>query len=215
MNKFLKAGLLIVTLVIPALIFTFLRYFATNHYEIPFYFPQFNPSGEVMISNGDTVYYQINPKYLKSLKGNALSTDQFRNGLTVVNYAPEICDDSCKIIRDQLARIKTLGDGISGLKVITITEERQVSSGDDETIANREGWSVAMFPKDKQREVLMETFKLGTTIPKFEMALPEQKLMLVDRDGCIRGYYMGADKAEFDRLMAEIKILNYEEENSK
>jgi protein SCO1/2 len=38
----------------------------------------------------------------------------------------------------------------------------------------------------------------------------ETKLVLIDADGHIRGYYNASDLEETNRLMAEIKILDYE-----
>ncbi len=49
MINFRKAGLLIVTLVIPALVFTFLKFFATNHYDLQHYFPITDTSGKIVV----------------------------------------------------------------------------------------------------------------------------------------------------------------------
>jgi hypothetical protein len=56
MNKSLKAGILIAMLVVPALVFLFLKGFGQNHYSLPRYIPRIDSaSGQIM-----TVQREVN-----------------------------------------------------------------------------------------------------------------------------------------------------------
>ena len=91
MINFRKAGLLIITLVIPALFFTFLKFFATNHYDLQHYFPITDNSGKIVVNNGDTTFYKVPVIHLKNTNGQVVS-EEFGNGqVTVVGYLPEHC----------------------------------------------------------------------------------------------------------------------------
>ncbi|WP_221389889.1 hypothetical protein [Dyadobacter sp. NIV53] len=113
MKKYFKAGLLIFTLVIPALVFTFLRFFATNHYNIPFYYPLRDVNGHIMLSNKDTLFYSVQELNVKMPDGTDFPAHPFAGKLTVIHYQPEkVCDDSCQLVLSNLERIYGLREKI-------------------------------------------------------------------------------------------------------
>lgn len=197
MKKYIKAGLLIVTLVIPALIFTFLRFFATNHYNVPFFHAEINQGGVVKIIQRDTVYYQIPDSIQIALRGH----------LSVISYESESCNEPCQVMKDNLNRIYGLREGIPGLQVIALTE----MSSKHTTGKKKEGWFVHEMDRNSSDHV----FKWNEVPLSKKTGLAENRWMLIDRSGYIRGYYNGADTDETNRLMAEIKILSFEEQNLK
>jgi hypothetical protein len=56
MKKYIKTGLLTLTLVGPVLVVILLHTFAENHYTLPHYFPVMDSTGKVQMSGQDTVY---------------------------------------------------------------------------------------------------------------------------------------------------------------
>lgn len=213
MTKVLKAGLLIVTLVIPALVFTFLQFFGTNHYTVPFYHPEIDLSGKAIVANGDTVFYKVAVPKLKTVDSKAFPEEYFEGGLTVVSYLPQACTDSCRIGLSQLERIYGLRDKIPNLRLLTLAEIWPVDDNRLPEGLGREDWKIGMFSELDRNSVLTGGFMYDTKVPKAKTNLPERKLILVDSERHIRGYYIGTDSEEIDRLMAEIKILDYERKN--
>jgi len=213
MNKFIKAGLLIVTLVIPALIFTFLQFFGTNHYDLPFYHPKMDLFGKVIVSNGDTVFYKVAAPQLKTIDNKEFPKEYLAGGLTIVSYLPRECGDSCQIVFSQLGRIYTLRHSISDLRLLTITENWPIDDNRYPEELGKEGWKIGVFSEVDRNSVLNQDFLFETKVPKAESDLAERKLILIDWEGHIRGYYTGTDSDEIDRLMAEIKILDYAKKN--
>jgi len=210
MKKYSKAGLLIVTLVIPALIFTFLRFFATNHYNIPYYYPLKDASGNVSMNGKDTLYYSIASLNAGTVKGGRVPLHPFKGKLTVVQYQSDICNDSCLILLNSLERIYDLRSGIKSLNLLTISDSLSDVVKKSPAYTGRDGWLLALIDPADLKIVLNETFKFQTIIPKAKTNSTESKLILIDSEEHIRGYYNGFDKEEIDRLMAEIKILDFE-----
>ncbi len=196
MKKYIKAGLLIVTLVIPALIFTFLRFFATNHYNVPFFHAEINQGGVVKIIQRDTVDYKVPDSVGIGLRGK----------LSVINYQTVLCNDSCMVMRDNLRRIYALRESISGLQIVSLTDVV-----DTATQNKADMWSVVKM----DRGLSDRMFKWNEVPLSKKTGLPENRWILIDRAGYIRGYYNGADTEETNRLMAELKILSFEEKNLK
>lgn len=59
MKRYLKAGLLTLVLVLPALIVIFLHVFTENHFTLPYVQPLVDSTGKVVVNGMDTVFYQI------------------------------------------------------------------------------------------------------------------------------------------------------------
>ncbi len=215
MKKFSKAGLLIVTLVIPALIFTFLRFFATNHYSLPYYHPLVDSTGEIIISGQDTVFYKVRSPKLTVSGKDSVDATKFEGELTVINYLPMSCDDTCRLVLNQLERIYGLRTRIADLHLLTIAEKLPMTDGTYPAVMGTKGWNIGIVAPEDKDPILNIDFKFYTKVPKSKTNSIETKLILIDRAGYIRGYYIGSDKEEIDRLMAEIKILDYEENNKE
>ncbi|WAC10642.1 hypothetical protein [Dyadobacter pollutisoli] len=204
MKNFSKAGLLIVTLVIPALIFTFLRFFATNHYDLGYFNPELDLTGKVVVQNGDTLFRRISNICGETTGGQI-------KGLTVVNYLPEVCDDSCKLALSQLQRIFDLRSDIGDLNMVTLAVKGTDNGAALPAGAERPGWKLIEVSKEMIDTCFASA--LGFDLNPAS-AFKQNSLVLIDRQGYVRGYYNGADATEADRLMAEIKILDYESKTS-
>ena len=213
MTKVLKAGLLIITLVVPALFFLFLQVFTTNHYDVPYFHPVKDLAGRAIVAHGDTIYYEVMPTRIKSIDNKVFPKEYLKGGLTVVSYLPRDCKDSCRIVFSQLERIYALRNSIPDVRLLTIAET--VPFLGDRFPGNLGGnaWKIGVVSEMNRDSVLNIDFRFNTKVPKSKTNSIERKLILIDRQGHIRGYYIGTDNDEIDRLMAEIKILDYENKN--
>ncbi|QRR03149.1 SCO family protein [Dyadobacter sandarakinus] len=184
-------------MVIPAFVFAFLQFFGTNHYNLPYFVPERNEGGQVVMSKGDTVFRKLN---VISLNNN-LSSFELAGKLTVVHFLPQTCEDSCELVLAQLERIAVLENAIPELNLLTLTYSQENSDRIREK-ADVAGWHTL---RGSEQDI---TSWLSSNVQDAEM--PEKKLVLFDYQGYVRGLYNALDAAEIDRLMAEIKILNYE-----
>ncbi|NIJ51036.1 hypothetical protein [Dyadobacter arcticus] len=207
MKNFSKAGLLIITLVIPALIFIFLKFFARNHYDLPYYFPKRDGQGKVVFKNKDTVFYTFD-NICRPLQAPVIT-----NKLTVVSSLPEKCDDNCRLVIAQLQRINTLGNEITELNLLTLSEFGKPKDNSFPEEIGKGRWQLVNIARNEIDSCFRIDLAFQASVEG--MVIPiEERLILIDREGYIRGYYNGTKVAETDRLMAEIKILKYENEES-
>jgi protein SCO1 len=204
MSNYSKAGLLVVTLVIPALIFMVLRLFGTNHYRVPFFHPLTDQEGHIIVSGSDTSFYRIDFQSRGEPGSKVLRQQSFYNRLTVLSYLPDDCDDTCKLVFEQLERIYGLRNEIKELGLVTIRTPTAFT-----TRIGREGWNYADFSPVVVDSVLYSVLKLRTDVKSHPFISPERRLVLVVYSGIIRGYYEGSEREEIERLMGEIRILNY------
>ncbi|CAG5008623.1 hypothetical protein DYBT9275_04320 [Dyadobacter sp. CECT 9275] len=209
MKKYGKAGLLIFTLVIPALIFTFLRYFASNHYDLPYFNPVLDQKGNVVIAGSDTVFKALPEIHFPGRSNSANSKQPLRGNITVINYIPADCGDSCQLVLEQLKRIYALRTHIEGLKLISIAE--QPADSLDKSVTREIGWPILTGSAEEVAHVTETDLQMKANLPGKKNIPLFSKLVLIDRKGYTRGYYNGTLPEEIDRLMAELKILNFEE----
>jgi protein SCO1/2 len=149
MKNFPKAGLLIVTLVIPALIFAFLRFFATNHYDLSYFNPELDVNRKVIVQKGDTIFHKVS-----GICGEV----GVRNikGLTVVSYLSEVSDDSSKLMLSQLQRVFDMKSDMTDLNIVTIEINGHNSSTDLPEEVGKPGWALIKVGKGNERYLFCE-----------------------------------------------------------
>jgi len=210
MQKYIKTGLLIVVLVVPVLVFLFLQGYTTNHFDLPYYVPLRNPgTNEVVIKNGDTAFYQIQGFSLPSFDKKSIVTAAVLQGkTTVINTLNEPCDEGCQKVLTQLTRIYALHQTYPSLALLTIVSGEGKPT---KSIAARQkpGWLIVQESDSTNTGTLQNIFHLlpegenRQTIPVYD------QLMLVDGQGYIRGYYDARKTEEIERLLGEIRVLQY------
>lgn len=198
MKNFPKAGLLIVTLVIPALIFALLKVFGTNHYNLPYFVAETNADGSVVVQNGDTLFHQVNANC------GIFAGVELNGKLTVLSRMPARCGEPCERAADELTRISGLKSGIAELQLLLVSSDT-VRSGEWRSFKLDSATISSCFAKE-----LTDAFKGSDSLRSLA-----GQIVLIDRDRHVRGFYKAGDAEETDRLMAEIKILDYEKKNKK
>ncbi len=198
MRKFPKAGLLIVTLVIPALIFVLLKLFATNHYILPYFVPEKDGNGAIIVQNGDTLFHKV------SADCGIFSGVNLDGRLTLVSRMPSHCGEPCERAADELERLAALKTEIPELQILVIATDT-ARSGNWQSVKADSAIVANCFLKE-----LSDAGK-GSDV----LNGPAGQIVLIDHEKHVRGFYKAANVEETDRLMAEIKILDYEKKNEK
>ena len=182
MNKITKSILLFVALLLPALVFVFLKMFGENKFDIPIYnhtyleegvsCPQINLPhtvdriGDVLSNRSVNIYHLMTDEDQEQLKNLMIVKDRLANvDAQVTSF---IVSDSTVSITEITGRYQ-----ISGIWKVTAT------TGED--------------------LLKYQTCQLLT--------VNKETLVLVDKRGIIRGYYFANDGEDIDRLILESKIL--------
>ncbi|SDE73237.1 hypothetical protein SAMN04487996_106333 [Dyadobacter soli] len=198
MKKFPKAGLLIVTLVIPALIFALLKLFGTNHYDLPYFVTEKDGNGSVIVQNGDTLFHKVSADC--GIFGGVNLGDR----LTIAVRMPSKCGEPCERATDELQRIAALKAAIPELQILLIAADT-VRRGEWQSVKVDSATIAGCFSNELTDAVKGSDGLNG----------PAGQMVLIDGNKYVRGFYKAGDGEETDRLMAEIKILDYERKNEK
>lgn len=225
MNKqFLKAGILIAILVIPAFVFIFLNTFGSNKFDLPYYFPKIDESGHTVINNGDTLFHQVDSIVLVDGTGNNVNvTLGSPTDLKVINFFFTRCGTICPVINTNIAR---LADNFKSFDDVTFFSVTVDPNYDRDSILvnyqntfgqNINNWILLTGDKDYIYQKAINEFKLPVSdafdynneIKSVDdMFIHTEKVVLLDADNFVRGIYDGTNKDDIERLKAEIKVLS-------
>ncbi|NML66272.1 hypothetical protein HHL22_13750 [Hymenobacter sp. RP-2-7] len=218
-------------LLVPVLAFLFLYSFGRNHYALPTYLPV--RADSVRSAAGgwqrDTVYHQARLPQLLDAAGHlsaGLPGESKAIYLVQVLTAPRVAGDDEPGTRDlarlqetfrtrsdvRLATLVPLAAGETTAQAATRLQQLSEQYG---TIAGK--WAFLAAPADTLARVAR--YELGLTAlrpehlpfnPSTEPGnLPAGRLLLLDRNRHVRGYYDATDRHELERLITELNVLLY------
>ena len=216
-----KIIILVLVLVVPGFLYYLLDAHGKNRYQ------PLNIFGEKSLAKTfhkvkgksipDTIYHTLPDFELTDQDGNQVSLKTFKDKIFVVNFFYAGCPSVCKLMNENVNVIDSLykknpmvyfasitvdpaRDNVAALKNYasgfkSLSPKRMFLTGDTATIYNlaRTGFlvnAVQTGPND---------------------FLYSDKLILIDSEKRIRGYYTGASSTEVDKLNNEIKVLIAEE----
>jgi len=200
MSGIKRAGMLLALLAAPAFFFLFLKTCGTNHYDLPYFHPLKDAAGHVILKGSDTVYYQVSGVLGIAPDGDTITSailEGHVNAFYLGPGNPEIGDRSTENrnrILDRLASEDTFQfiervaqpdmKGYASPAVVTVKEASDLNRWED---------------------LLKVGKKYGTNGTFYE----NSSLVLVDSERYIRGYFDLSDPDDFDRSIAEVKVLLY------
>lgn len=202
MRKLKRAGMLIILLAFPALFFIFLKTCGTNHYDLPYFHPVVEPSGEVSLKGQDTVYYQVSGVIGLGVADDTILSKVLDNKVNVFFGVDPNAEKNTRWEIHQNRLIEKLSNETD----VAYYERYSNTSNDFEFNP------VITYVQEIEGESTNweSIFKLNETSANGRTFLLHQTLILVDGQRRIRGYYNLADSDELDRALAEIKILLYQ-----
>ena len=183
MPTLLKKILLAVTLVVPVLTYLFLKSFGDNRYQLPVFYV-----AEEAVSNCENLTF---PHVLnwQLLSIQAVDANIF--------YLP--AEVSSPDFYRQLERVTDKFDGVEVFAVMNVNQAAKI------------GTSVVIVDDVDYQYIMNCQLVLGEGVDS--LSPPSHKIVLVDRHGQIRGYYVGSVFEDMDRLELELKILFTEYEH--
>ena len=202
MQKSRKIGLLILLLAIPIFFVLFFELFSTSHYAVPIFYE--NGIDSLTACEASQSAHRVRPLLTQSTADQQLHL--FINTVQIVYALPTECDENCVTILEELARVQGVLEVQVPPHIILIA---QLGSPSLPLLAKKYQSSQPdwLFLEGTEREY-PSFIQCELVLPRVDIPL-HQTLVLVDRLGQIRGYYQGTDSSEIDRLIAEIRILEY------
>ena len=215
MPRFLKTGLLVVLLLVPVFAFLFLYRFGDNRFTLRHFGPYTLSEESSHNGTADTVFHQVPDFELTSQEGKPVGTRQLAGSVYVADFFFATCQSICPKMSTQLGRVQEMFRENDQVKLVSYS----VNPAHD-TVAvlqqyarrynARPGkWFLLTGPKKE----IYELARTGYYLPVAEGDggpddfIHSDKLVLVDPDRHIRGFYDGTDPKEVDRLITEIRVL--------
>lgn len=209
MNQKLKSGLLLFMIVGPLLLFGLFHFFGTNHYKIPKYYP----TG--VDTNGDTLYHQIpNFKFIDQ-NNKEVTLNNFENKIFVVDFFFTTCPTICPKLSSNISYLQKSFKNHDDVKFLSHTVDPQhdtiqvLKDYADLYGAKEDVWHLVTGNKELLFKQAVEGYKVVAN--ESDGFNHSEKLILIDKNKNIRGYYDGTNKEEVENLLSEIRILLYEQ----
>ena len=185
---------------LPVLLWLFLKLFGQNQFDIPLYYPHGLDS--LANCNNTTAPHQVSQLSLENSQGASMDKNVLTGQVTAVYFLPNNCTDTCLLVLEELAKLQEVFETQSPVQILAI------GSHHNQTTLQSLSQRYRAQPKKWQ-------FLTGgtSTIKRCQFALPlknisiAETLVLIDSKRRIRGYYVGTEPDEVDRLTVEIKIL--------
>ncbi len=213
--RILQGLVLVCILMVPVLVFLFLRGFGTNDYDIPIFFEKGidNPFQECPIA--DTTQHYIPDFTFVNQEGKSKGKAQMKGKITIVDFFFTSCPSICPAMSAEMERVNDMFRDEPRVQIMSISIDPEFDTPQilkeyaDRHFAEAGKWDFLSGDKD-------ETYQLarcGFVIPAMDgLGVPDDfvhsdKFVLVDEEGRIRGYYSGTNREDVDLLMLETKVL--------
>ncbi|MVM33323.1 SCO family protein [Spirosoma sp. HMF4905] len=224
-----KAGILLATLLVPALLYLFLRFGTQNHYVLGRYLPKIDSTkgeplmGKVKLADGseivDTIYNHIPPFKLIDQDGKVIDQSIVKNKIYVASFFFTRCGTICPRISSQLTRVQDIFINNPDILFLSHTVDpehdrpAQLKAYAQKYNAIPGRWYFLTGSKADIYNLAMHGYYLPTVDAGLKEGKPDEtfihseKLVLVDKEGIVRGFYDGTDKEDVDRLVLETRVL--------
>lgn len=231
MNK--KTGILFLVLILPVFIYLGLKAFGTNHFSLPRYVPAIDSTtGEIKMakrlnprwneSEMDTVFQTIPSFSLTNETGKTFDSKSLKGKIFVASFFFTRCTTICPKITSQVSRVQDTFLGDPEVQLLSISVDPKFDQPEQLALyakrfdANKDQWHFLTGEKKMIYPLVLKGFHVPLAdASEYDAAIKNpdetfihsERLVLVDKEGIIRGFYDGTDKKEVDRLLVEIKVL--------
>lgn len=215
----IKKSLFIFVMFIVPPLFSFVFYYvvirtpivnrdASIFKSLPYYGPK------TLDSKGDTVYYTIPPFQLTNQDNGLLDSREMQGNIYLVNFFYTQCKTDCIRKASEMLRMQEKLHYLKIVKQLSISlrpeDTAQALTEYSSRAHNDKSWWILAQPLTTNANDLARNYFLvmqNDTLMRDTNFVHSTKTILVDRDGCIRGYYNGDKPADNNRLMDEVKVL--------
>ncbi|MEA5457904.1 SCO family protein [Arcicella sp. LKC2W] len=232
-QKTIKAGILIAALVVPALIFLYLKGFGENHYELPYMIPLTDSTtGNVMIKKNpnpkwnepevDTVFHTIPAWKLTDENGKTFLGESLKGKIYVADFFFTRCETICPKMSNELTRVQDTFSQNDEVQFASFSVDPNHDTPEmlkeyaKKYDAKTGKWHFLTGTKSQIYPLAVQGYFVPVAdASEYDKAIKtpdktfihSEKLILVDKEGHIRGFYDGTDKKDVDRLILEIRVL--------
>ncbi|MGY6559542.1 MAG: SCO family protein [Nitritalea sp.] len=212
--RMLQGLVLVCILLVPILIFLFLKAFGENQYDIPLLFEDGveNVYHDCVYDEG--VQHTIPYFELTSHREDALGREEMTGKVTIVDFFFTSCPSICPVMSTEMERVDDAFRGDDRVQIFSISIDPEYDTpevlreyADFHRASDK--WHFLTGDKD----AIYELARCGFILPTIdggddpEEFVHSDKFVLIDDQGRIRGYYSGTNRKDVDLLILETKVL--------
>lgn len=152
---------------------------------------------------------------LTERSGTAVRSQDLAGSVWIAGFIFTRCPDVCPALTSHMADLQRSLDGSDPVRLVSFSvdpahDTPDVLRGYADRAGARPGWLFVTGPRDQIATLLKDGFHLAFADdgPPASPITHSDRLVLVDRELQIRGYYRGRDAAELARLTRDAAALN-------
>lgn len=218
-----KVVIMSLLMLLPLGIIFVISNFGRNNYNLPVFFAEdsmLTDKGAYEVTEAHT----IPPFQLTDHLGKVITQEQLKGTIYVADFFFTRCGSICPNMSMQLTRVQEEFLAIDDVKLVSFTVDPEndtvevLNAYAKEYGAVYDKWRFATGTKEDIYLLAQKGFYISAmedTMNPVEF-IHSEKLILVDKNGWIRGYFNGTDSKEVDKLITEIKVLRriYEDKST-
>ena len=228
-----KVGILLIVLIVPTFIYLGLKLNGTNHYKLPRFIPVIDSTtGEILMKkvedpkcgqpSTDTVFQTIPRFQLIDQRGKMFDSKVLEGKIYVASFFFTRCSTICPKISFQLSRVRDAFLGQREIQLISLSvdpnhdQPEKLQAYAKRFDADPSQWNFLTGEKSYIYPLVLKGFHVPLAdASEYDAAIKNpdesfihsERLVLVDKEGVIRGFYDGTDPKEVDRLILELNVL--------
>lgn len=209
-----KVIIVLAVLMLPSIAYLLLQSGENQYQKLRIYGPREAPED----SNADTVFHSVQSFNLIAHTGKPFSSSQLDGKIYVADFFFVTCQTICPKMTMQMKRVQEAFKNDTSVLLVSHTvnpanDTVEVLMGyASEYGADGEKWFFLTGDKKIIYDLARHSYFI-TALPGDGGShdfIHSEKLILVDPDKRIRGYYDGTDIEDVNRLIEEIKVLQWE-----
>jgi len=193
-----------------------------NEYNIPVYFAiDSTKKGPVYeITEAETI-----PDFtLINQDGDTINGHDYKGQIYIVDFFFTRCPDICPVMSNEISRVQEELKNDPQFKILSVTIDPKndtlpvLKKYSQEYRAIKGKWNFATGEPDSIYNLAQKHFRLTAMNGGSPGSINHSdKIVLVDKDGWIRGYYSGTNPKDVERLITEINVLKsyYDKHNRR
>ena len=205
---------IIITTILPLSILYYLSGAKDYLINIKRYYPKVDSSQTGSVMNYDTSYYTIPEFSLLNNTGDSIYREDLYDQFLVVDFFFTRCPTICPEMSNSMYEVQEKFDEIDEVKLLSVSIDSEYDRPDilsryaRKYDAKPDKWFFLTGDKKEIHNLASEGFKLSAVQEaEGEEITHSDRLVLVDKEGVIRGYYHGTDEDEVDKLIVELRML--------
>ncbi len=206
-----KGIILFFVVLLPTLLFVFLKFYGVNYYDLPVYYENGIDSVAFDCGNQKEQHFVDNFSFTTH-DGDKFGASFLEEKITVISFFYAKCGTPCDDENEELSRVYNFYKNYPSFQILSVSLNPAVDS-----LALIKTYATSQ-KRDETRWYFVRWDMSGTLdfvncglaikLAKDKYGMPfTSQMVLLDEQKRIRGYYDATNRSDIDRLVTEVSIL--------